>query len=118
MYAEHQFAAGLYTECHALIEFPRPPPLTAIYSMIRLIRINLVQLTSLGVPSPFSGGRVQNVDHLAFCKAMLAQDMSVWEGLHISPRGPPSRYSRCVKLCTCLRSLRWFALPDKIDTEP
>ncbi len=46
---------------------------------------------SLGVPSPFSGGRICNVDHLAFRKAMLARDMSVWGGLHISPRGAPSR---------------------------
>ncbi len=30
------------------------------------------QFASLGVPSPFSGGRIRNVDHLAFRKAMLA----------------------------------------------
>ena len=35
------------------------------------------QFASLGVPSPCSGGRIRNVDHLAFCKAMLARDMSV-----------------------------------------
>ena len=35
------------------------------------------QFASLGVPSPFSGGRIRNVDHHAFRKAMLARDMSV-----------------------------------------
>ncbi len=35
------------------------------------------QLASFGVPCPFSGGRVRNIDHLAFRKAMLAWDMSV-----------------------------------------
>ncbi len=39
------------------------------------------QFASLGVPSPFSGGRIRNVDHLAFRKAMLARDMSVWGGV-------------------------------------
>ncbi len=45
-------------------------------------------------------------------KAMLAQDMSVSGGLHISPCGAPSRDA---KLCTYLRS---FAQPDRVDTEP
>ncbi len=57
----------------------------------------LTQFASLGVPSPFVGGRIRNVDHLAFRKAMLARDMFVWGGLHISPRGAPSRGA---KLCT------------------
>ncbi len=70
------------------------------------------QFASLGVPSPFSGGRVRNADHLAFRKAMLARDMSVWGGLHISPRGAPSKGA---KLCTYLR---WFARPDRTSTEP
>ncbi len=70
------------------------------------------QFASLGVPSPFSGGRIRNVDHLAFRKAMLARDISVWGRLHISPRGAPSRGA---KLCTYLR---WFARPDRVNTEP
>ncbi len=32
------------------------------------------------MPSPFPGGRIRNVDHLAFFKAMLVQDMSVGGG--------------------------------------
>ncbi len=52
---------------------------------------------------PFSGGRVRNINHL---------DEPVWEGLHISPRGA---LSQVAKLCT---HLRWFAWPDKINTEP
>ncbi len=53
------------------------------------------QFASLGVPSPFSGGRIRNVDHLAFRKAMLARDMSVWGGavtfrLVVLPLGVPS----------------------------
>ncbi len=43
---------------------------------------------------------------------MLARDMSVWGGLHISPRGAPSKGA---KLCTYLR---WFARPDRTSTEP
>ncbi len=38
--------------------------------------------------------------------------MSVWGGLHISPRGAPSKG---VKLGTYLQ---WFARPDRISTEP
>ncbi len=53
---------------------------------------------------------IRNVDHLAFRKAMLARDMYVWGGLHISPRGAPSKGA---KLCTCLR---WFARPDRTST--
>ncbi len=53
-----------------------------------------------------------NADHLAFRKAMLARDMSIWEGLHISPCGAPSRGA---KLYTYLR---WVAQPDKVSTEP
>ncbi len=43
------------------------------------------QFVSLGMPFPFSGGHFRNVDHLAFHKAMLARDMSVWvEALHFA----------------------------------
>ncbi len=38
------------------------------------------QVASLGAPSPFLDGHIRNVDHLAFRKAMLAQDMSVLGG--------------------------------------
>ncbi len=38
---------------------------------------------------------------------MLAGDMSVWKGLHISPRGAPSEGA---KLYTYLW---WFARPDR-----
>ncbi len=58
------------------------------------------------------GGRIRNVDHLAFREAMLARDVSVWWGLHISPRDAPSRGA---KLSTYLQ---WFARPDRIHTEP
>ncbi len=43
---------------------------------------------------------------------MLARDISVWEGLHILPRGAPSWGA---KLCTYLR---WFTRPDKVNMEP
>ncbi len=43
---------------------------------------------------------------------MLARDMSVWGGRHISPRGAPSRGA---KFCTYVR---WFAWPDRVNTEP
>ncbi len=66
------------------------------------------QFAGLGMPSPLLGGRIRNVDQLAFRKAMLARDMSVWDGLHISPRGAPSLGA---KLCTYLR---WFAWPDRV----
>ncbi len=53
------------------------------------------QFASLGVPSPFSGGRIRNVDHLAFRKAMLARDMSCVGGAFtfrhvVLPLGVPS----------------------------
>ncbi len=70
------------------------------------------QFASLGVPFLLSGGGICNVDHLAFRKAMLARDMSVWKGLEMSPRGAPSRGA---KLCTYLW---WFARPDRGNTEP
>ncbi len=60
---------------------------------------------------PILNGRVHDIDHLAFRKAMLAQDLSVWEGLYVSPSAAPSRDA---KLCT----YEWFARPDKVNTEP
>ncbi len=42
----------------------------------------------------------------------MTRDMSVWGGLHILPRGAPSRGA---KLCTYLQ---WFAWPDRVNTEP
>ncbi len=56
--------------------------------------------------------QIRNVDHLAFHKAMLARGMSVWEGLHILPRGAPSRGA---KLCTYLW---WFARPERSPNIP
>ncbi len=70
------------------------------------------QYSSLGMTSPFSGGHFHSIDHLAFHKAMLVQDMSFWEGLSISPCGAPPPGA---KLCTYLR---WFARLDKVNTEP
>ncbi len=58
------------------------------------------------------GGRIRNVDHLAFRKAMLARDMSVWGRLHMSPPGAPSPDA---KLCTYLQ---WFARPGRFNIEP
>ncbi len=43
---------------------------------------------------------------------MLAQDISVWRGLQISPHGALSRRA---KLAT---NLRWFARLDRVNTEP
>ncbi len=68
------------------------------------------QFASLGVPSLVSGGRIRNVDHLAF--ARLCCPRHVCLGGSISPRGAPSRGA---KLCTYLR---WFARPDRVNTEP
>ncbi len=70
------------------------------------------QYAILVMMSPFSDGRIHNVDHLAFRKAMLARAMPVLEALHFSRRDAPSC---CAKLCTCLR---WFAKPEKVNTEP
>ncbi len=48
---------------------------------------------SLGVPSPFSGGRIRNVDHLAVRKAVLPRDMSIWGG--------PSHFASWCSLSGC-----------------
>ncbi len=58
--------------------------------------------------SPFPGGVIGTFDVLAFRKAMLSKEMSVWQGLHMSPRVAPSPRA---KLCTYLR---WFARPDRV----
>ena len=66
----------------------------------------------LGLASPFSGDRLQNVNAHGFQRAMLAQENTVWQGLAISPRTAPSARA---KLCTYLR---WFARPAKVAGEP
>ena len=62
--------------------------------------------------STFSGGDVGTIDVLAFRKAMPFQEMSIWQGLHMSPRIAPSA---CAKLCTYFR---WFAWADRMLVEP
>ena len=44
----------------------------------------------LGLASPFSGGRLQNIDAHGFQRAMLAQEESVWRHFspHCAPVGP------------------------------
>ncbi len=58
---------------------------------------------SSGTTSPLSGGHVHSGDRLAFGKAMLVQDLSVWEELHIMPGGAPPQGA---KLCMYLRWLQ------------
>ena len=60
----------------------------------------------LGLASPFSGGKLQNIDAHGFQRAMLAQEDSVWQGLAISPRTAPSARA---KLCTYLC---WWLNPN------
>ena len=48
------------------------------------------QFADLGVASPFLGGVIGTVDVLAFRKAMLSKEMSVWQGLHMKPQAAPS----------------------------
>ena len=51
------------------------------------------QYTSLGMVSPFLGGRIQFIDTFGFQRAMLAMlahENDIWAGLHISPRSAPS----------------------------
>ncbi len=52
----------------------------------------LPEFAHLGMTSPYSGDCVDNIDHIAFRKAMLARDMSVWEG------------------CTFCQAMRLFAV--------
>lgn len=70
------------------------------------------QFANLGMATPFPGGVLGTVDVLAFRKAMLSQEVSVWQGLHMSPRVAPSPRA---KLCTYFR---WFARPDRMLVEP
>ncbi len=70
------------------------------------------QFANLGMAAPFPGGVVGTVDVMAFRNAMLSQEVSVWEGLQMSPRIAPSPRA---KLCTYLR---WFARPDRVLVEP
>ncbi len=70
------------------------------------------QFADLGMASPCPGGVVGMVDVLAFWRAMQSQEVSVWQGLHMSPRVAPSPRA---KLCTYLR---WFARPDRVLVEP
>ncbi len=69
------------------------------------------QCTSVDMTSELTGGCVHNIDHLAFRKAMLVRDMSVWEGLHILPRDTPSEGA---KLSI---SSRRSAQPTKVNTQ-
>ena len=71
-----------------------------------------MQFANLGMPFPFSGGVVSNVDAQGFQRATISQEMSVWRGLHVSPRTAPSARA---KFCTYFR---WFARPDKVSVEP
>ncbi len=61
------------------------------------------QLADLGVASPFTGGVIGTVDIQHFRKAMLSQEMSIWQGLHMSPRVAPSPCAYCANLCTYFR---------------
>ncbi len=58
---------------------------------------------------PFPGFSL--VDVQAFRKAMLPQEMPVWQGLQMAP----SRHFIPCKLCTYFR---WFARPDRMLVEP
>ena len=66
----------------------------------------------LGMPAPFSSGRLQPVNGPVFRQRLGQQYKSVWAGLHISPRTAPSSGA---KKCTYLR---WFARPGKMPAEP
>ena len=43
------------------------------------------QYSSLGMASPFLGGRIQFLDAFGFQRAMLAREKAVWAELHITP---------------------------------
>ena len=70
------------------------------------------QYTSLGMASPFLGGRIQFVDAFGFQRAMVDRENKVWAGLHISPRSAPSKKANfCTYLC-------WFSRPERCSVEP
>ncbi len=65
------------------------------------------QYASLGMTSPISVSIfvfTTSIDHLAVRKAILAQGMSVWEGLHILLRGARTWGANlCVPICSGLQ---------------
>ncbi len=67
------------------------------------------QFLNLGMATPIPGGVVGTVDVLAFRRALLSQEVSVWQGLRMSPRVAPSPRA---KLCTYCR---WFARVGLIE---
>ncbi len=58
------------------------------------------QYASLGM----AAGRIHNIHCLSFCKAVLAWDMSVWDGLHYSLRGAP-KVPSFAPICGSLQAL-------------
>ena len=68
------------------------------------------QYTSLGMVSPFLGGRF--LDTFGFQRAMLARENDIWARLHNSPRSAPSKKA---KVCAYLR---WFSRPERWSVEP
>ena len=56
------------------------------------------QYTSLGMASPFLGGRIQFVDAFGIQRAMLDRENEVWAGLHISPRSAPSEEGKVLHI--------------------
>ncbi len=55
-----------------------------------------------------TGGVIGTVDIQAFRKAMLSQEMSVWQGPHMSPWVAPT------PMPSCAPTFPWFARPDRV----